>query len=103
MVILSVVASQMPTEHNCFIHLNEDTTDSTYQYTTEPISITVRAGQTGRCTEQCIWKVNNHPQEVGSSDPCTFMLKLTSNITSVSCILGNPVKAVYRISFDQSK
>ena len=102
MVILFLVASQVSTEQNCLIHLNANTTDSTYQYTTEPISVTVMAKQTDTCTEKCIWSVNGHQQDDidGSSNPCTFTLKLTTNVTSVKCILGNPIKAVYSISFE---
>lgn len=71
-------------------------------YTTEPISVTVMAKQTDTCTEKCIWSVNGHQQDDidGSSNPCTFTLKLTTNVTSVKCILGNPIKAVYSISFE---
>lgn len=100
MVILSLVASQVPTEQDCLIHLNGNTTGSIYQYTTEPISVTIMAKQTHTCTEKCIWRVNGHQQDVGSSNPCTFTLKLTTNVTSVSCILGNPIKAIYSISFE---
>ena len=101
MVVLSLVASQMPTDQNCHIHLNANTTGSIYQYNTEPIGVTIRASVADTCTENnCIWSLNDYQAHNGYSNSCIITLNLTSNITSVSC-LGLTEVFRYSISFEK--